>query len=91
MELSTESNRVEVNSGLVDAAEIIGEEWDESDENDEDEGEDDEYELTESKDNTLVDMCVKVLGRHLGDVEWFMFRFATSLARDSSFPGANFN
>lgn len=88
MELSAESNRVEVNRGLG-AAEMVGE-GSESDENYE--SEDDAYELTESKDNTLVDMCVKVLGRYLGDAEWCS-RFATSLARDL-FPWrqvANFN
>ncbi len=78
MELSAEGNGVE-----VDAVEMVGEEGVESDENYE--SEDDAYELTESKDNTLVDMCVKVLGRHLGDAEW-CGRFATSLA--TSFLGA---
>jgi hypothetical protein len=87
MELSAEGNGVEVNRGLA-AAEMVGEEWDESDENYE--SEDDAYELTESKDNTLVDMCVKVLGRHLGDAEW-CGRFAASLARDLFRQVANFN
>jgi len=84
MELSAEGNGVE-----VDAVEMVGEEGGESDENYE--SEDDAYELTESKDNTLVDMCVKVLGRHLGDAEWCS-RFA-SLARDpfSRRQVANFN